>query len=73
MKHIVLVAIALTLVACTTPAAKPNGAVPESGQTERQTSRTLNSVMRVEPASLAAKSIRPTGISVAHAVRLFNA
>jgi peptide/nickel transport system substrate-binding protein len=36
-------------------------------------SRTLNSIMKVEPASLASKPLTPTGISVAHAVRLFNA
>jgi peptide/nickel transport system substrate-binding protein len=29
--------------------------------------------MKVEPASLAGKPLRPTGISVAHSVRLFNA
>jgi peptide/nickel transport system substrate-binding protein len=40
---------------------------------EGRSSRTLNSVIRVEPASLASKPLVATGISVAHVVRLFNA
>lgn len=69
----IVLAIAVTLLACAPQGSQPIGAAGQTGQPERRTSRTLNSVMRVEPASLAAKPLRPTGISVAHAVRLFNA
>ncbi|MPZ12858.1 MAG: hypothetical protein GEU73_00255 [Chloroflexi bacterium] len=62
----------VALMACAPGGAQQSPAAERSGPEARQP-RTLNSVMRVEPASLAAKPLESTGISVAHAVRLFNA
>lgn len=63
----------LAVVGCA-GAAAPGGdgnARPADGG--QRPSRTLSSVIKVEPTSLASKPLRGTGISVAHAVRLFNA
>jgi len=71
------VALALAFVmmfggACA-PASAPGTANQAPRSSEARVSRALNSVMKVEPQSLAAKPLRNTGTSVAHAVRLFNA
>jgi peptide/nickel transport system substrate-binding protein len=72
-----LVSLSILLAACaqsSTPSSAPTGAnAPGATVDEPAPSRTLNSIMKVEPASLAAKPLTATGISIAHAVRLFNA
>jgi peptide/nickel transport system substrate-binding protein len=63
----------LALLACTSPTGSPGQGGDGAAPAQPVPSRTLNSIMKVEPASLASKPLTPTGISVAHAVRLFNA
>ncbi len=65
-----LLAAALSACAPAAPSGQPGRAAPSP---ESRPSRALNSVMKVEPQSLAAKPLRNTGTSVAHGVRLFNA
>jgi peptide/nickel transport system substrate-binding protein len=62
------------LMGCAAPSAGGGSARSgAAGSEPPRATRTLNSVMKVEPVSLAYKPVRVTGISVAHAVRLFNA
>lgn len=68
----VLAALAVFLIAACGPA---GGSWATSGQAGQEGSqrRTLRTVMRVEPISLASKPLQSTGISVRMTTRLFNA
>ena len=65
-----LAAVMVLLTGCALPA--PSGGSSTAPEQVTQ-SLTLRTVMRVEPVSIAAKALQSSGISVAHAVRMFNA
>ena len=67
-----ILVLVLVAVGCAQPASRPSSSSEPATQA-RTGPTTLQTVMRVEPASLASKPLVTTGISVAHAVRLFNA
>lgn len=60
------------IASCAPP---PRAATPGApgAAAESPPSKTLTSLLKVEPESLAAKPVRSTGTSVAHGIRLFNA
>jgi peptide/nickel transport system substrate-binding protein len=68
-----LVALVVMMMIGCAPAAPSGTTGRPAGNVENRPNRALNSVMKVEPTSLAAKPLRNTGTSVAHGVRLFNA
>lgn len=63
--------LGIILAACA-PAAQRDGSDVQAG-VATVARRTLTTVMRVEPVSLASKPLQSTGISIRHATRLFNA
>ncbi len=70
---VALLAIVVTALGGCAPRASSDQASRPAVTADSRPSRALNSVMKVEPQSLAAKPLRNTGTSVAHGVRLFNA
>src|SRR5437879_3246741 len=75
MTRTMALAVLVLLVGCAQPMPVPSGqgAVPPVAQPAPSAPTTLQAVVKVEPASLAAKPLTPTGISIALAQRLFNA
>lgn len=60
-------------VACAPAASRSDERAAPGAQPQPRAGRAMTAVLKVEPESLAAKPLRATGTSVAHAVRLFNA
>lgn len=72
LKRMVALTLVLLVSACN-PATPSAGSGSASEPQARTGPTTLRSILKVEPASLAAKPLEGSGISIAHATRLFNA
>src|SRR2546423_2360778 len=74
-RRLVLIAAVLAVAACAQPSGPTTGSssAPQGSQSASSGPTTLQAVMKVEPASLAAHPLTPTGISIALPQRMFNA